>query len=109
MGVLRRWYQRADASFVGGGLKGRGCHDLLEPLCEDLRPLCFLERGDPGGVGEALAKLGLALPLQPGAALENLADLAMEKVPGAYQQLKQERDGRERTLDFLVARGALPQ
>ena len=107
MGVLRSWYQRADASFVGGGLKGRGCHDLLEPLAAGLRPMCFLRSGDPGRVGGVLGPLGLALTLDDEQPAVPIAARAMEAVPGAYAQLRRDYDGRRRTLDFLEAKGIL--
>jgi len=108
MGVLRSWYQRAAASFVGGGLKGRGCHDLLEPLSAGLRPMCFLRSGDPGGVGAVLTPRGLVVNLDGQQAAAAVARIAMERAPGAYAQLQQEFDGRSRTLDFLEAKGVLP-
>jgi len=109
MGVLRSWYRRAAAVFVGGGLQGRGCHDLLEALSVDLRPLCFLQRGDPGGVGEVLAEAGLALTLDPTKSVTALAHLATERIPGAYAEVQTQHDGRQHSLDFLSSRGVLPQ
>jgi 3-deoxy-D-manno-octulosonic-acid transferase len=107
MGVLRSWYSHADAAFVGGGGRGRGCHDLLEPVAAGLRPLCFLRRGDPGGVGEVLGRLGLALCLDEQRRATEIAALATERVPGAWAQLRRDHDGRERSLDVLEARGLL--
>jgi len=109
MGVLRSWYDQADAAFVGGGAKGRGCHDLLEPVAAGLRPLCFLRRGDPGGVGEVLGRLDMSLCLDEPRPATEVAALAAERIPGAWAVLRRDHDGRQRSLDMLDERGLLPQ
>ncbi len=108
-GVLRSWYAHADATYVGGGLHGRGCHDLLEPVAAGQQPLCHTRAGDPGCVAATLAERELALCLD---------DLGQRKLPeatsarfrvadGAYDELKADADGRRRTIDFLRNHGVL--
>ncbi len=96
-GVLRAWFGVADAALVGGGLAGRGTHDLLEPLQAGLRPLCFA--GKPDGVSRLLLAQGLAVALgsDPGRALE--------RAPGAWEGLRAAHDGRLTGLQFLALRG----
>ena len=108
-GVLRCWYGHADAAFVGGGLSGRGCHDLLEVLAEGLRPMCFARAGDPAGVASVLAEQGLAVVLDGGTPQppSAIADQALADASGAYQALKAYRDGRNDTVSFLGAQGVL--
>lgn len=103
-GVLGAWYRLAGAAFVGGGRKGSGVHDLLEPLSVGLRPLFFADRGDPGGVGEALLAAGLGVRLDRVRGPPPLPDRA----PGAWERLRSERDGRVAGAAFLAARGVLP-
>jgi 3-deoxy-D-manno-octulosonic-acid transferase len=108
-GVLRCWYQHADAAFVGGGLSGRGCHDLLEALAEGLRPMCFQGAGDPGGVATVLAEQGLAILLDDGIPqrASRIAEQALLPTQGAYEELKTRRDGRSDTARFLCSQGVL--
>jgi 3-deoxy-D-manno-octulosonic-acid transferase len=107
-GVLRSWYAHADAAYVGGGLFGRGCHDLLEPLAAGLRPLCHTRTGDPGSVAAALMERGLAVGIDlrwgslPKASLHEFRVAA-----GAYDRLKADADGRGRTIDFFRSEGVL--
>ena len=103
-GVLRSWFGVADAAAVGGGARGRGSHDLLEPLQAGLRPLFFAGRGDPGGAGSSLQALGCATRLDgPNGVADPLAG-----PPLTWDDLKARFDGRAAALDFLQQRGALP-
>ena len=108
-GVLRSWYAQGDAAFVGGGLRGRGCHNLLEPLALGLRPMCFSGAGDPAGVAEFLAHRDLAIVLdRPGSQdLGDIASQALDAAHGCYQQLQQDQDGRNRSLSFLQRQGVV--
>ena len=107
-GVLRAWYRLADAALVGGGAAGRGVHDLLEPLQFGLRPLCFLRRGDPAGVGAVLAQEGLALVLDDAQFLaERAVPVACTPAPGAWDDLRRRWDGRASGVQFLASRGVL--
>jgi 3-deoxy-D-manno-octulosonic-acid transferase len=103
-GVLRSWWGLADAALVGGGAAGRGVHDLLEPLAAGLRPLCFLDRGDPAGVGATLAALDLAFPLDRAAA----PDTVPARDRHAFARIQASHDGRARGAAFLRSRGVLP-
>jgi 3-deoxy-D-manno-octulosonic-acid transferase len=104
-GVLRSWYGVADACLVGGGLAGRGVHDLLEPIAVDRRPLFFAERGDPAGLGDRLEAMGAAVRMI-GAEVD--PTLALSRAPGAYSQALADLDGRAGTLHELEVRGLLP-
>ena len=108
-GVLDDYYASAGAIFVGGGGRGRGVHDLLAPIRAGCRPLCFLERGDPGDVGSTLSGEGWVLPidgLSPEPAQASAAQ-ALESPPASWDDLKAQYDGRETATRFLVERGVL--
>ncbi len=108
-GVLRSWYAHADAAYVGGGLYGRGCHDLLEPIAAGLRPLCHARAGDPGSVAATLADRELALRLDDlNYSRARQTTLQQFRVPvGAYDKLKADTDGRQRTIAFFRSQGVL--
>ncbi|MBN95771.1 MAG: hypothetical protein CL928_17155 [Deltaproteobacteria bacterium] len=106
-GVLRSWYSLADAAFVGGGAAGRGVHNLLEPVQAGLRPLCFLERGDPAQVGEVLVGEGLAIELSGGARGQGLEAEVLPSTTDAWPRLRAQWDGREAGVRFLMSRGVL--
>ena len=109
-GVLEEHYAAAGAIFVGGGGRGRGVHDLLAPLRAGCRPLCFLERGDPGDIGRILTEDGWVLPLD-GLSSEDaqaFALTALQPPPASWDDLKAQYDGREAATRFLVERGVLP-
>ena len=107
-GVQRSWLAAADAAYVGGGLRGRGLHDLLDPLAFGLRPLHFARAADPAGKGAALSALDLALPLEPGRTAGALAEAALQRAPDGLARARALHDGRDAALDFLASRGALP-
>jgi 3-deoxy-D-manno-octulosonic-acid transferase len=100
-GVLRSWYAAADATFVGGGLSGRGVHDLLEPVLAGRRPLYFGDRDDSGGLGAELQERGLALRLDAGP-----VDVSAALIP-CDEHVVGDLDGRQSTLDALSRRGLL--
>lgn len=105
-GVLRSWYGVADLAFVGGGARGRGVHDLLEPLALGRRPIFFADRGDPAGIGDVLCARGGAVRLDgatPGAVGEALGVPVCE--PSA---LRARFDGRGPAVTFLTKQGVLP-
>lgn len=103
-GTLAAWYAHADAAFVGGGLGGRGVHNLLEPVAVGLRPLHFADRGDPGGASATLSARGLATRLD-GPDRGTLDALARPDEP--WERVRAELDGRAAALDHLQARGVL--
>ena len=110
-GTLDRLYAAADAIFVGGGGKGRGVHDLLAPLAHGHPPLCFLQRGDPGGVGRTLTPLGMVLPLDVPARQSRksstAAEAALQTPPWAWSELVAEYDGRTPATAWFEQRGVL--
>ena len=109
-GVLRAWYAHADAAYVGGGLFGRGCHDLLEPVAMGLRPLCHLRTGDPGSVAATLLERDLAVCLEetPQSAEVGATAGHSYRIPeGAFEELKGDMDGRQKTMEFFQSRGVL--
>ncbi len=108
-GVLNSWYGQADAAFVGGGLSGRGCHNLLEALAAGLRPLCFAATEEPESVARVLAQSDFALPLDepnPRSSAQ-LTALACSRALGGYESLKRTHDGRGRSVRFLSAQGVV--
>ena len=105
-GVLDGWYRAADAAFVGGGARGRGVHDLLAPLQAGHRPLCFLDRGDPGAVGRTLAPEGFVLSVDRPRPPEDIG-AALEDISHRWTDLLERFDGRNATTAFLVERGVL--
>ncbi len=103
-GVLPSWYAAADAAFVGGGARGRGVHDLLEPVAAGRRPLFFARRGDPADCGARLVARGAAVDLD--VAGSSPGDALAPGVP--FGPLRDAWDGRDATLAALRRRGLLP-
>jgi 3-deoxy-D-manno-octulosonic-acid transferase len=99
-GVLRSAWAESAVAVVGGGWRGRGVHDLLEPLALGRSPWFHSGRGDAADIGRTLVGCGLAWDLAAGPPSSVMA-VSTE----AWARLREAWDGRERGGAFFRSRG----